>query len=231
MKAMIRTWLATTSRKKILLLRHGQIQTDDGEKRFIGQIDLPLSEAGSDQARHWQSVLSGIPLGAIVASDLLRCLETARIIAGDDKKIETDAALREIRLGRWEGERVRDIKHRWPEAYRQRGLDMAGFRPPEGECFLDLQQRVVPVFEAAVDRVDNPVLIITHAGVIRMILCHVLGMPVENLFRLAIGYGAMTLIDRKTDGYCIQALNLLPDERSVTVHGLRFTDHRLPDQR
>ena len=121
--------------------------------------------------------------------------------------------LREIDLGQWEQKRVSEVKTRWPDAYRQRGLDLAGFRPPGGECFLDLKKRVVPAFDAAVEKSSSPVLIVTHAGVIRMILCHILGMPVENLFRIALGYGAMTLIDLHDTGYQVQAMNLLPDER------------------
>ena len=202
--------MGTTSRKKILLLRHGQIEITGEKKRFIGQIDLPLSDVGRDQAAYWQACLTTVSLESVIASDLSRCQETARIIAAGDDEIETLSGLREIDLGQWEGELVSEVKRRWPEAYRQRGLDMAGFRPPAGESFLDLKKRVVPAFESAVDGAAAPVLMVTHAGVIRMILCHILGMPVDNLFRIALGYGALTLIDLKAGGYCIQALNLLP---------------------
>jgi probable phosphoglycerate mutase len=43
-----------------------------------------------------------------------------------------------------------------------------------------------------------------------MILCHLLGMPPQNLFRIAQGEGAMNLIDQQAKRYRIQALNLLP---------------------
>jgi broad specificity phosphatase PhoE len=210
MQNLLNTWLTTSSRRKILLLRHGEIETAGDERRFIGQIDLPLSDVGRKQARYWQSCLAGGSLGAIIASDRWRCRETARIIAGNDGDIETVDELREIDLGQWEGKRVSEVKQRWSEAYRQRGLDMAGFRPPDGESFLDLQRRVVPAFEAAVKRSAPPLLIVTHAGVMRMLLCHFLGMPVENLFRIALGYGAMTLVDALATGYRVHALNLLP---------------------
>lgn len=210
MQNLLTTWLATGSQKKILLLRHGRIQSVSDEKRFIGQIDLPLSDVGKAQAAYWQSCLGTVSLGSVIASDLIRCQETARIIAGGECEIETVSGLREIDLGQWEEKRVSEVKRRWPDAYRQRGLDMAGFRPPAGESFLDLKKRVVPAFNAAVERSTSPVLIVTHAGVMRMILCHILGMPVENLFRIALGYGALTLIDLKAGGYCIQTLNLLP---------------------
>ena len=210
MQPMLTHWLVADQRKKILLLRHGQIETATNEKRFIGQIDLPLSVVGKAQAAYWQSCLASLALGSVVASPLSRCLETARIITGGQCEIETIPGLREIGLGQWEGVRVSEVKSRWPDAYRQRGLDMAGFRPPDGESFLDLKKRVVPAFEAAVEKSDSPVLLVTHAGVIRMLLCQILGMPTENLFRISLGYGALTLIDLNAGGYCVQALNLLP---------------------
>lgn len=207
---MIDTWLATGKHKKILLLRHGEIKPAGPGKRLIGQLDLPLSETGRQQAKYWQSRLAMLSLGSIMASDLSRCRETARIIAGSDREIKSAADLREIDLGEWDGLRVNDVKARWPDAYRQRGLDMAGFRPPAGESFLDLKKRVLPAFESAVHRLADPLLIVTHAGVIRVILCQVLGMPVENLFRIALDYGALTLMDRQAHGYRVQALNLVP---------------------
>jgi alpha-ribazole phosphatase len=203
-------WLAADRWKKILLLRHGQIETATHEKRFIGQIDLPLNTVGRQQAAYWQSCLATLSLGAVVSSPLSRCLETARIVTGGDCEIETISELREISLGRWEGLPISQVKKRWPDAYRQRGLDMAGFRPPDGESFLDLKRRVVPAFEAAVEKTAAPVLVVTHAGVIRMLFCHILGMPMENLFRINLGYGALTLVDLNAGGFSIQALNLLP---------------------
>lgn len=210
MKTMLTHWLAADRSKKILLLRHGQIETATHEKRFIGQIDLPLSSGGRQQAAYWQSCLATLSLGAVVASPLSRCLETARIVTGGGCEIATIPGLREIGLGQWEGMPISDVKRRWPDAYRQRGLDMAGFRPPDGENFLDLKKRVLPAFETAVEKFASPALVVTHAGVIRMLLCHILGMPVENLFRINLGYGGLTLVDLKATGYSIQALNLLP---------------------
>jgi broad specificity phosphatase PhoE len=81
MQHMLNAWRVTESRKKILLLRHGAIETGSDEKRFIGQADLPLSDVGRQQARYWSACLDGVSLAPIMASDLSRCQETARIIA------------------------------------------------------------------------------------------------------------------------------------------------------
>ena len=218
MRNHLTAWLCADNQKKILLLRHGAVQAETDEKRLIGQMDLPLTDMGRHQAQYWRECLSDVPLARIISSDLSRCMETARIVAaGRSTPISPLTGLREINLGQWDGMSFRQIKERWPEAYRKRGMEIARFRPPAGESFLDLQQRVVPAFEKAVDQADKNILIVAHAGVNRMILCHLLGMPPENLFRIAQGWGAMNLIDRQANGYRIQLLNLLPAWRGVDL--------------
>lgn len=197
-----------------MLMRHGEVLRPSDEKRFLGQTDLPLSDHGRRQARWWRRRLLDVPLAGIVSSDLERCRQTAEIIAADRSvAVETRAGLREIDLGRWDGLSFSRVKAEWPDAFRERGTDMAGFRPPRGESFLDLRRRVIPTFERTIDRAKSPLLVVAHAGVNRMILCHILGLPTENLFRLAQGYGAMNLIDRDHGVYRLQALNwlLLPN--------------------
>jgi probable phosphoglycerate mutase len=211
MRKVLKTWLAAGGEKKIILLRHGDTGTRADEKRFIGQTDVPLSDTGRRQAQYWRRCLAEAPPLRIISSDLRRCLETARIIAADhDRDVTPQAELREILLGEWDGMTFDRVRERWPEAFRQRGMDLARFRPPGGESFLDLQQRVIPVLEAAADRADRHMMIVAHAGVNRVILCGLLGMPVENLFRIAQGHGAMNLVDRQAGRYRIAALNLLP---------------------
>ena len=104
----------------------------------------------------------------------------------------------------------RPVKERWPEAFQQRGSDLARFRPPGGENFYDLQQRIMPVFDNAVRASRSSLLIVAHAGVNRIILCLILGMPLANLFRIPQDYGALNLIAHHTDGYRLRLLNHLP---------------------
>ena len=212
MRNVLNVWMAAGRHQKILLLRHGAVQAPSTEKRFIGQTDLPLSAAGRRQARYWRDCLAKVPLSRIVCSDLSRCLETARIIAANRCiTVSPCSGLREIHLGQWEGMSFRQVQQRWPDVFKARGSALSRFRPPAGESFFDLQQRVLPLFEQARDQQPNNLLIVSHAGVNRIILCHLLGMPLENLFRIAQSYGAMNLMDRQADGFQIHALNLLPD--------------------
>jgi probable phosphoglycerate mutase len=198
--------------QQILLLRHGDIQIAAHQKHFIGQTDLPLNERGRSQARFWRQSLSGIRIEHIYTSDLTRCLQTARIIATDHSvDINPSAALREIRLGQWDGLSFAQVRRQWPEMFRQRGRSIVRFRPPGGENYADLQRRVIPALDDMLGHSDGTILIVAHAGVNRVILCHLLGMPLENLFRISQGRGGLNLIERRAAGFRIRALNLLPD--------------------
>ena len=218
MNHIIETWLEKGIGQKIFLLRHGEIQGADGEKRFIGQTDVLLSERGRHQAIWWRQRLADVSLARILSSDLGRCTETAKIIA--DRRgvaVEALSGLREILLGRWEGMSFRRVKERWPSAFQRRGLNLARFRPPDGESFKDLQQRVIRCFEDVINQAAFPILIVAHAGVNRMILCHVLKIPIESMFCIAQHYGGMNIINCKDRTYRVQAMNLIPPPENKMV--------------
>lgn len=208
----LESWTVRDGEKKILLLRHGEIEMPGEEKCFIGQIDLPLSRRGRAQAAAWRRQLAGIAFTRVVCSDLSRCVETARIVTADrDAPVLPGAEWREIDLGQWDGLTFAAVKTRWPDHFRQRGQIIDEFRPPAGESFTDLQRRVVPVFEKAVAASAGSLLVVAHAGVNRVLLCHLLGMPIAHLFRLDQDYAALNLIVRQAEGFRLHALNLTPD--------------------
>jgi alpha-ribazole phosphatase len=177
----------------VFLLRHGRIQ-GAGEKRFIGSTDTDLDEIGISQARYWHQALSPLNIDTFHTSSLTRCRHTARIIAGD-RSIIPYPALNEINLGQWDGRRFDEIKQQDPEGFRQRGEHLDTFRPPDGESFLDLQYRVLPFFNQCLREPGTP-LFVTHAGVIRVILCQVTGLALNNLFQIRMGYGQLFVLER-----------------------------------
>lgn len=192
----------------IFLLRHGEIRSGGG-KRYIGWQDHALSDVGLAQARRWAGYFSGAALKAIYCSDLARCLETARIIGACcslEPKVLPE--LREINLGAWDGQPFDTVQARYPRAFQERGDRIADHRPPGGESFRDLQARVWPAFEAIARRVSGHTLIVTHAGVIRVLLCRLLGMPLENLFCIGQAHGALNIIALRSEHRRLQAMNL-----------------------
>jgi len=175
----------------------------------VGQVDLPLSDQGLSQARRWREKLAFTAFERIYCSDLIRSLDTARIIAGgDEERVHILSQLREIHLGEWDGLSVAEVRSRYPEEWKKRGQDLVGYRPPHGESFADLYKRVLPVFDDIVRALSGKVLLVTHAGVKRVILCQILGMPLANLFRLGQDYGRLSVVDCERRPLRLLAMNI-----------------------
>ncbi len=192
----------------IYLLRHGEIEMGK-EKRYIGWTDPPLSNAGVQQAEQWQETLSNVPFENIFCSDLKRARQTAGIVCRDSAiPVQERDTLREINLGKLENRSMIEFRKQHPEAWQQRGKNIFTDRPNGGESFADLQTRVLPEFEKIMLKTVENTLIVGHAGVNRIILCHLLGMPPQQMFRLGQDYAGLNVIDHKKRPYRVNTLNL-----------------------
>lgn len=193
----------------IYLLRHGEIE-DPGSRRFIGQTDCRLSTSGRAQAEYWKTWLQGKGVVHIYCSDLVRSSETAEIISsGLGVKISVNPDLKEIHLGEWDGEPMQRIRKKFPASWTERGARIDAYRTPAGESFNDLYNRVVPAFASIARKMAAAhVLIVGHAGVNRMILCHVLGMPIRRLFSIRQDYGGLNIIENDSTGFQVASMNI-----------------------
>lgn len=195
---------------EIYLIRHGEI-TQSSPRRFVGQTDLPLTDRGREQIAGVADFLCGRGLGRLLCSPLSRCVESAGIIGtalGIASEIVPD--LREIALGAWEGLTVDEVRERFPGRYEARGRNLAGFRPPDGESFADVQRRAWPAFETATVDLDEPLAMVAHGGVNRVLLCRILGMPLENLFRLEQHYACVNILREDNGEFRVGAMNYRP---------------------
>ena len=192
----------------IYLLRHGEIE-EQANRRYIGQTNCALSKRGRAQADFWKKRLKGEGIASIFCSDLSRSTDTAKIIAnGRQVAVRIDPDLGEINLGDWDGQLMQDIRTEYPAEWAKRGEHIDTFRPPRGESFADLYQRVIPVFEHIAENSSGSVVIVGLAGVNRMVLCHLLGLPIGNLFSIQQDYGAINLIDNSKHDLQVVAVNI-----------------------
>jgi broad specificity phosphatase PhoE len=195
-------------RRVVLLMRHGDSRQDH-LKRYIGQTDTLLNERGRAQATQVHRELREIPFVNFYCSDLQRSLETARLIAGKGAaEVIPVPEFREISMGLWDGKPMEEVRSAFPDEYRRRGEDPALHAAPEGESFADLQRRVIPVFDTILREGEGPIVIVGHAGVNRVILCHLLEMPLANLFRLGQDYCCINVLLREKGSLRVHAINL-----------------------
>ncbi|EGW38205.1 alpha-ribazole phosphatase [Desulfosporosinus sp. OT] len=194
-------------KKLIYLARHGDIGIGK-EKRYIGRLDLPLSAQGEEQAKALKNFFCQVPLDNIYCSDLKRSQQTAHIIASVHQIVPVaHVGLRELNMGDWDGELFSSIKTKHPMEFKLRGEDIANYSPPKGESFSVCYKRVIPVFESLAQSDGTTILIIGHAGANRVILCHILGIPLGNVFRFEQSYGCLNLICREGSNYRLKYLN------------------------
>ncbi len=165
------------SASKILLIRHAQ-STWNADGRWQGHADPPLSALGRAQAEALAARLATTPFDLVVASDLRRAFETARIVAGQRGLAPTsDPRFRELDLGEWTGLRREQVAERWPAEYARFESGVADARPVGGESRRELGGRALAALEDwAVRQPARRLAVVSPAGVIRS-LC---GERLEN---------------------------------------------------
>lgn len=183
----------------VLFLRHGQ--TDYPKDRYYDDAikDPPLNAAGRKQARLWPDYLATYPqpIVGVYASPSRRTQETADL-AADRLSVDctTMAGLQEWRFGHWGGLTADEIRSKHPEEWRAWRKDILHFTPSGGESLSLFSKRVNEAAAALVSKhAGETVLVVTHAGAIRMIVAAALGMPLTHFKRLVVGHGSITRIE------------------------------------
>ena len=180
---------------RILLFRHGET-TNSKEVCFNGHYDVGLSKRGQKQFQHWADILKQETFNAVYSSDLQRTRNSAQFI-GQKQGLEPVAysELRELSFGTWEGMSVSEVEHNFPGQMKKRMESVATFQADGGETYPQLQARVIPKFEEIVALHPNEqIAMVCHGGVNRVILGHLLGIPIDRIFRIQQDYAALNVI-------------------------------------
>lgn len=185
---------------RLLLLRHGQTELSR-ERRYSGRGNPELTDTGRRQAADAARYLArkgGI--AAVISSPLRRSYDTAAAAADalglpvrvDDDLIETD-------FGQWEGLTFAEAADRHPDLHRQ-WLRDTGLRPPGGESFDDVSERV----QRARDRI-----VADHPSATVLVVSHV--TPIKTLLRLALAAGPTILHRLHLDLASLSIAEFYPD--------------------
>lgn len=183
------------------LMRHGE---PVGGKKYRGQMDDPLSEKGWAQMR--AAVADHCPWNAIVSSSLRRCREFAEELASRHAlPLRIDPRFMEIGFGEWEGRTAAELLQEDSERLHRFWSDPLNNTPPGAESLAELRQRVIGAWNALLEEYRGQhVLLVGHAGMMRMIIRHVLDMPLDRLFRLQVAQAGISRI--RIDGEGTDAL-------------------------
>lgn len=178
------------------LLRHGEVE---GDAVYRGVTDDPLTDSG------WQQMVVALEnrkdWDLIITSPLQSCSEFADLIASEeDVDLELNKKFTEIDFGDWDGYSPEDILKENPDLLHAWCKAPTKVTPPGGEDYHEFKARVLKSFEKIIaDNLGQKILIITHSGVIRLILMDILGMHDEKVFCLDVDYGSFSKVEVHND--------------------------------
>lgn len=174
------------------LLQHGAPEAGDV---FCGELETPLSKQGWKQLR--QAFGRGVPdWDTLITSPRMHCAAFAEWLAQKhDLPLTRDERLQEIHFGAWEGMSPVQVMQAYPEELASWSVNPAQVTPPGGESFGDFRARVLDAWAEMIHTfAGERVLVTTHAGVIRVIMAHVLQLPDERLLALNIDHGSLSVL-------------------------------------
>jgi len=181
--------------KTVLLARHAE--TGPAYRgRYMGRTDLPLGGCGPSQAQWLAGLVAAYRPQYCLASPLLRARQTADTIAvkNDGLTVHFDEDLREIDFGEWEGKNFAEIADSAPQMVDRWAAFATEFGFPGGERvpqFIERVQRAAAkIRECAAERV----LVVSHGGVVRMLLCHFLGLGYDNHLLFTIEPASLAVV-------------------------------------
>lgn len=195
------------------MIRHPQIEQSESH-RFFGHTDIKLSSQGMKQTNDLISRLANEKVEQIYSSDLSRTQYPAQIYANkhDIEHIIT-GNLREIYFGEWEGKSFQEIETLYPHLCQVWMKHPFTFQFPDGESIEEFTKRVRQEYQSLITKYlheqnkSNNLAIITHGGVIRILLCEILGLDIANMWKIQIDYGSFTTVVYPTES---TSFNYLP---------------------
>jgi len=193
--------------RKLLLLRHGDIG-EQYRDRYIGSTDVSMSPRGHQQVMAVLALLrKGEPCQCI-SSPMKRCRETAAVIMeAADMKFTVDPDLREIDFGQWEGMTFDEIQEAFPDQTDRWAEFNADFSFPEGEKIADFQARIIGVAHRLETYPADTIVVCTHGGVIRLLICHFLGLQPWQYILFKVKHASLTTIELFDGSGIISGLN------------------------
>jgi alpha-ribazole phosphatase len=176
---------------EVYLVRHTETVCEKGI--CYGQSDVGIREPYDAV---FETILNQLPREAnLYCSPLQRCVILAKHIQENiqaDPIIE-DSRLMEMHFGDWELKSWNDIPQEVLNPWME---DFVNVRVPNGESFVDLNERVVDFLENGVAKEsEKPLIIVAHSGVIRSIVCKINNIPLQEAFKTQLDFGAVIKVE------------------------------------
>jgi broad specificity phosphatase PhoE len=175
--------------------------------RYIGSTDVPLTDRGREQVRQAADLLQEKGITGIVCSPMLRCRQTLEQV-GLPCPSRFEELLKEVDFGRWEGKSFHEIVQSDKELVDSWVNDPAAFSFPDGESQTAFNKRVAACKILLEQMPEEKILIITHGGIIRHLLCLLLGLEAEKYLLFEVKSGCISSLRLFDEGGLLTGLNI-----------------------
>ena len=188
------------------LVRHGS--HDLLGQVFVGRGPVDISTLGQSEATAVAEALSNAGLAAVISSPQERAQQTARVVAARaGLVVQIEPGIAELDMGIWTGSSfaLLDDDPRWHAFNRFRGTAPI----PGGETMLAAQARALEaVLRLRVSYPDAALALVSHADMIKAILMHFLGMPLDFMRRIEVAPGSRSILELREQDGMVHAVNL-----------------------
>jgi broad specificity phosphatase PhoE len=183
------------------IIRHADKEKGDFTNLQLPLQDSPISQMGQEQARNLQGFFADKEIAHIYISAYQRTGQTIAFVAEHfGLTLIVDDRLNEIDIGLFEMATEDEVREKFPaewQAYRERSSD---FRFPEGESGEEAQKRIVEFLEEKRQaHGDENVIAVSHDGLIRTLMCHLMNIPVTNRWNFHVDLCGITEITYQPD--------------------------------
>jgi alpha-ribazole phosphatase len=177
--------------------------------KYQGHTDTELSPLGVEQARLVAERLAQEKIAGVYASDLSRAYQTAEHIAAKHNlPVQVMTEFREIKFGEWEGLTHEGITAKWPQIISRFFTHTDETEIPGGETFSQLKERAVRAVNHVVSRhPDETVVVVSHGGTIRTILCAALQIHLNYVWNIRQDNTAVNVIEYYQDRAIVTLMN------------------------
>jgi probable phosphoglycerate mutase len=190
----------------LLLIRHAA-HVELGRTLSGRRRDVALSAEGLEQAEIVADLLAVEPIAAVYSSPRERAYYTARQIAdAHELKVQISDPLDEVEFGEWTGRSFDDLEGdpAWGEWNEARGTA----RPPGGESMAEAVGRATAALEAiAAEHSGASVACVSHCDIVRGVIAHYLGLPLDNLLRFDVDPASVSRVALGSWGARIMTIN------------------------
>ena len=194
---------------KIILVRHGETEWNQGEERFRGRADLALTPRGIKQAQAAARRLAQEGITAVYSSPLKRAWQTAQNIAEPlNLSPQPLEGLSDINYGAWQGLSPAEVAERYGELFAIWRNTPHLVTLPGGESLEKVHQRVEQALEYVNStHPEGTVAFISHLVVCRVMVAHFLGWDLSHFWQIEQDLAAVSIFELRSPQPLVQLIN------------------------